>query len=161
MYNKAASFSEDRLYRYTLWRVRLGLDALRTPYVAFIGLNPSIADETIDDPTIRRCVGFAESFGYESMCMVNLFAYRATDPKHMMLSKNPVGPNSEFYLRLVLEGAGLIIAAWGNGGAHLDRGNEVRRKFSDLEFNYLKLTKAGQPAHPLYLPKTLKPVLWK
>ena len=79
--NKTATFSECRKYRYTLWRRWDGLFA--SGYAMFIGLNPSTADETNDDPTIRRCIGYARDWGYGGLCMTNLFAFRATLPKNM------------------------------------------------------------------------------
>jgi hypothetical protein len=79
----------------------------------FVGLNPSTADETSDDPTIRRCIAFAKSWGYSALCMTNLFAYRATDPKIMKKAQYPVGPDNDDYLKMLSAGAGVVIAAWG------------------------------------------------
>ena len=73
-------FSQDREFRYTLWR-QWGR-VVKT--VAFIGLNPSTADEQVDDPTVRRCIRFAKDWGYDAMWMMNIFAFRATDPKVML-----------------------------------------------------------------------------
>lgn len=76
----SASFSLDRVYRYHLWR-RLKREGCGS--VAFIGLNPSTADEQKDDPTVRRCIGFARAWGYDRVEMLNLFAFRAKDPREM------------------------------------------------------------------------------
>lgn len=151
---KTALFSNDRKYRYTLWRTwEYGKD-----YVVFIGLNPSTADETEDDPTIRRCIGYAKSWGYGSLCMINLFAFRATNPIDMQIQADPIGPLNNIYLFDVSKQARIIIAAWGTNGAFLRRDEEVISLIPNL--HYLRLTKNGFPAHPLYLPKDLEPIKW-
>ncbi len=124
----------------------------------FIGLNPSTADETKDDPTVRRCIGYARAWGYAGLCMTNLFAFRATLPGDMMSAENPVGVENNRTLVEMAENAGLVVAAWGIHGMYLGRDNEVSRLIPDLY--YLKLTRNGFPAHPLYLPKRLKPIRW-
>ena len=92
----SAIFSSCRKYRYILWR-RWAVDC-NANYAMFVGLNPSTADETDDDPTIRRCIRFAKSWGYSGLCMANLFAYRATDPKDMLVATGPVGVENDKYL---------------------------------------------------------------
>jgi hypothetical protein len=155
--NKSATFSPCRKYRYTLWRHWGSIFTSR--YAMFIGLNPSTADETNDDPTIRRCIGYAKEWGYGGLCMTNLFAFRATSPKDMKVVDDPVGPDNDHYLKFITESVDVILAAWGNHGAYRDRDEEVYKMIPKL--SYLKLTKAGFPAHPLYLPKGLKPILWE
>lgn len=124
-------------------------------YVVFIGLNPSTADETDDDPTIRRCIGYAKAWGYSGVRMVNLFAYRATKPADLLLAPEPVGPENDAWLLGFAEDAGLVVAGWGVYGAHLARDTTVKRLLPNL--HYLRMTKDGHPGHPLYLPKTLVP----
>ena len=121
----------------------------------FIGLNPSTADETEDDPTIRRCIGFAKDWGFGGLCMVNLFAYRATDPGDMMSSEDPVGPENDIWLKKLPADAGIIVAAWSNGGSYLGRSKEIVRMLPNLKC--LKMNKSGEPAHPLYLPSSATP----
>lgn len=121
----------------------------------FVGLNPSTADETLDDPTIRRCVGFAKDWGYSGLCMTNLFAFRATDPAKMLAAPDPVGPDNDKVLQELAQNAGVVVAAWGTHGAHLKRDAHVRSLLPRL--HCLWLTKAGFPGHPLYLPKNLTP----
>lgn len=96
------AFSEDRAFRYTLWR-EWDVDSLTGcaddlphghQFAQFIGLNPSTADETRDDPTIRRCIGFAKLWGYGALCMTNLFAFRATKPRDMRQAADPIGPEN-------------------------------------------------------------------
>lgn len=148
--NNSATFSSCRKYRYDLWR--RWKDG---PYVMFIGLNPSTADETNDDPTVRRCIGYAQAWGYSALCMTNIFAWRNTDPAKMKATAEPVGPENDAHLARLASAAGLVVAAWGTHGAHLGRGEAVRKLIKNL--HCLKLTADGSPSHPLYLPKTLTP----
>lgn len=124
----------------------------------FVGLNPSTADETNDDPTIRRCIAFAKSWGHEALCMTNLYAFRATDPNDMFAAKEPIGAQNDSFLRDMASRAGIVIAAWGVHGAHRGRGTAVQKMLSPL--HVLKLTKDGHPSHPLYLKKDLQPFPW-
>jgi hypothetical protein len=150
---RSATLSPCRAYRYSLWR-RWG----RGPYAMFIGLNPSTADETNDDPTIRRCISFARAWGYEALCMTNLFAYRATQPADMKKAADPVGWDNDHVLRQLADQAGVVVAAWGAHGTHKGRDQSVRLLVPGL--HYLRLTKDGHPGHPLYLPASLRPVAW-
>lgn len=149
-----ALFSSCRIYRYDLWREWIGGDG----YAMFVGLNPSTADESKDDPTIRRCIAFAKSWGFGALCMTNLFAYRATLPEVMKAAHDPVGPDNNQRLFEAAQHAGVIVAAWGTDGAHLGRAATVRLMLPRL--HYLRMTKFGHPGHPLYLPKTLSPIAW-
>ncbi len=153
--DKSASFSDCRTYRYALWRT---WDA-EADYVMFVGLNPSTADETMDDPTIRRCIAFAKDWGYGGLVMTNLFAYRSTDPAVMKVASDPVGPANDGWLSMLSENAGIVIAAWGTHGTHQQRNAVVCKLIPEL--HCLRQTKGGHPGHPLYLPKTLQPVHFK
>ena len=86
-----ASFSKDRIHRYTLYRVWNE----ELPKVLFIGLNPSTATETKNDPTIRRCMGYAKDWGYGSYIMGNIFAFRSTDPKNLRKTHDPIGSETD------------------------------------------------------------------
>ena len=154
-----ASFSPCRTYRYALWRNWGGLLPGANGYAMFVGLNPSTADETEDDPTIRRCIGFAKAWGYAGLCMTNLFAFRATDPRVMKAATDPVGEDNDWTLQITAETAGVVVAAWGAHGTHMGRADAVRRMLPSL--HYLRLTKDGHPGHPLYLPASLRPVPWQ
>lgn len=92
----------------------------------FVGLNPSTADELLDDPTIRRCVAFARSWGYGALCMTNLFAFRATDPDVMKSADDPVGPENDQHLQDLANGASVVIAAWGVHGTFGGRHSVAR-----------------------------------
>lgn len=150
---KTATFSDDRVYRYTLtreWDEKLST-------VAFIGLNPSTADQNMDDPTIRRCIGFARRWGYGRLLMLNLFGFRATRPKDLyaMYENSRVLAIGEMNHPVHIHGylnqfnASLVIAAWGkclnNHGAafaHVSQG---------IRLSCLGRNKDGSPKHPLYL----------
>ena len=147
-----AKLSKCRNYRYALWRI---WDDSK-PYVMIIGLNPSTADETEDDPTITRCINFAKSWGFGGVCMANLFAFRATAPSDMMAANDPVGSENDTWLKKLSKDAGIVVAAWGNDGSYLSRSTQVKNNFTDLY--YIKMNKSGEPAHPLYLKASLKPV---
>lgn len=150
----AIALSPCQLYRYALWRI---WDET-TPWVMFVGLNPSTADELQNDPTARRCIGFAQRWGYGGVCITNLFAYRATDPRQLLLVADPVGAETDRWLTYISHDAGLVVAAWGNHGHLMGRDRTVFPLLKQP--HYLALTKQGQPAHPLYLRKTLNPIMF-
>jgi len=147
-----AQFSACRKYRYALWR---RWDESK-PYAMFVGLNPSTADEVNNDPTVIRCINFAKSWGYGGLCMANLFAYRATDSDDLMAAVEPVGSANDDWLVNLANDAGVVVAAWGNNGRHLNRSEDVVASLPNL--HYLKRNKSGEPAHPLYLKSDLLPV---
>lgn len=144
----------DGDYRYWLTRT---WDAAAEP-MTWIMLNPSTADAETDDPTIRRCIGFAKAWGFGSFRVVNLFALRSTDPAALRSHPDPIGPKNDEYLRDATADVSLTVAAWGNHGAFLGRGYAVAASIPRL--HVLNMTKEGQPAHPLYLPKTREPMPW-
>lgn len=148
---KSARFSPCRSHRYELWR-RWADDQ---PYALIIGLNPSTADESQDDPTIRRCIRFARDWGYGALCMGNLFALRATDPRVMLDHWAPVGADNDATLLRLAAGAGIVVAAWGAHGSHRRRDQWALANLPNL--HHLGLTKSGQPRHPLYLPADTLP----
>ena len=139
-----ASLSRCGRFRYALWRT---WDDTR-PVVVFVGLNPSTADKTTDDPTLRRCINYARDWGYGGVCMANLFAYRATDPANMKAALDPVGPRNNHWLKRLGAEAGLVVAAWGNDGSYLGRSQQVLGLLPNP--HCLKINKSGEPAHPLY-----------
>jgi len=151
----SAVFSNDRVYRYVLFR-SWGPDGQT---IAFIGLNPSTADETKNDPTVSRCINYAKRWGFQSMHMLNIFAFRATDPKAMLRATDPVGDCNDEWIENVCKDAHMIVLCWGQHGHYLDRGKEVMESLRKLgkPLHYLKACKNGMPGHPLYLPADLKP----
>jgi len=148
-----AVFSDCELYRYALWRS--WDDSL--PQVMFVGLNPSVADASQDDPTIRRCISYAQQWGYGSLCVTNLFAFGATYPDDLKQAEDPIGPENDAWLRNLAAEADLSVAFWGNHGSFLARDSVVRQLLPDL--HCFKLTKQGQPHHTRGLPDGLQPML--
>jgi hypothetical protein len=155
---RTTTFSPCRRYRYTLWRDWSDLATPDTGYLMVIGLNPSTADETDDDPTIRKCKAFARQFGYTSLCMTNLFAWRDTDPAKMKKAEEPIGPDNDTHLLHCAAHAGMILAAWGKHGAHRDRAAAVVKLLAQSSLHALRLNNDGSPEHPLYIPYTVQPV---
>jgi hypothetical protein len=119
----SALFDTTGKYRYLL---RREWDATREA-IAFVMLNPSTADATVNDATIRRCLNFAIAWGYGSLWVGNLFAYRSSDPKRLYSVIDPIGPGNDEYLRQLAENVGSIILAYGDRGIYLDRGETVQR----------------------------------
>lgn len=149
-----ARFSHDKKYRYLLGR-RIGDSPRR---LLFIMLNPATADETQDDPTIRRCIGFAERWGYGMLEVANLFAYRTPYVAELRRAADPVGPDNDKWIANALTAAEKVILAWGNHGAYKNRSDEVKRMAIDAALPYnLGLNKTGEPKHPLYLPASTSP----
>lgn len=153
-------FEKD--YRYILSRDLDPLGLSNKGTLLLIMLNPSTADETTDDPTIRRCIGFANSWGYRYLEVMNLYAYRATDPKDLASAGWPVGKKNDIALRAGLPEADLIVCAWG-GKARRDRVNyfySLAREagVSNRLHSIGRCNADGSPPHPLYLKKDLRPV---
>lgn len=146
-------FSPCQKYRYTLWRE---WDASKRSFANFICLNPSTATATLDDPTIRRCIRFAKDWGYGALCVTNIFAFRATDPKLMKLEADPIGPDNDRWLLRVWADANISVAAWGTHGTHQHRDTAVMCWLRNI--HCLAKTAGGHPKHPLYLAAKLKPV---
>lgn len=152
---KSAEISPCGKYRYHLRR-EWDLDL---PRVAFIMLNPSTADANDDDPTIRRCIGFAKAWGYGGLDVVNLYGYRATNPKELKNVPSPIGPHNDDTLLAIVPYVDRVICAWGAHGGK--RGDSVLRKLRQegLVPMCLAKTKRGDPMHPLYLKADLLPAL--
>ncbi len=146
----SAVLSDDGAYRYYLSRV--WEDSAEK--LVFVMLNPSTADAEADDPTIRKCIGFARRFGFGGIEVVNLFAYRATKPEALRdPDADPVGPDNDHYLRNVCRNR-FVVCAWGAlGRVYYARVQEVLRLLEDVSAVAvsLALTKHGHPQHPLML----------
>lgn len=158
---RAASLSLCRTYRYSLTR-RWSPD--RGAVWVFVMLNPSTADGHDDDATVRRCVGFARRGGAVELCVVNLYALRATDPRELWRAEDPVGPENDRHLLAAAARAdassGAVIAAWG-AHARPDRVRAVVGLFGGRrDLLCLGTTAAGAPRHPLYLPAAASPRPW-
>jgi len=153
-----ASLSDDGVYRYWLSR-RLSMGERA---VVFVGLNPSTADATQDDQTIRREVDYARRWGFDLYWKGNLYAYRSTDPAHLrpLDDLTAVGPLNQESLRWLAQKAEIIVCAW--GGEPLKPSAQRLAQQLQLQPNarYLQLNADGTPSHPLYLKKTLTPLSW-
>jgi hypothetical protein len=149
---KTAQISDCGTYRYELTR-RWGPGAR----VCWIMLNPSTADADVDDPTIRRCMGFTRQWGYDALTVVNLFAYRAADPRHLhdaaQAGVDPAGPLNVDCVALAAKFAGLVVAAWGANAVSLNRAAKTTQFLTacGVELWCLGKTKDGHPKHPLYV----------
>lgn len=143
--HRFAVFSPCRMYRYSLSRI---WDPTQSK-VVFVGLNPSTADEQADDPTVRRCVGFARRWNFGGLVLVNLFAYRSTDPAGLLKAADPIGPENDKHILTRSSEAAFVVVAWGTRGSLLNRDKQV---LSMLPKAYcLGVTIEGHPKHPLYL----------
>lgn len=153
---KDAVISPCGLFRYTLRRT---WDPSKGK-VLVIGLNPSTADAYVDDPTIRREIAFAISWGYGTLLKGNLFAFRATDPKKMRKAEDPIGPENDKYLLDMRKEASLVICAWGAGGNFRVRDYDVLNLCKGSVIKCLGKTKEGFPRHPLYVKADTALVDW-
>lgn len=151
-----AVFDPTGTYRYTLWRAW----AETGMRVAFVMLNPSTADTGRLDPTVRRCLGYAQRWGYASLEVVNLFAYRTPSPTHLRTVRSPVGPDNDAYVLAAVERADAVLLGWGNWGSLHGRDREMLRILRDHPLHCLGWTNVGQPRHPLYLRLDERPVLY-
>lgn len=145
----SAVISADGLYRYRLDRVFADIGP---PPLVFCMLNPSKAGAENNDPTIRRCIGFAKREGSRGLIVVNLYAYRSTDPDILWKSFNPVGPDNYIHLQQVSRLAGRVICAWGTK-AQPEIANTNISIFKSMGANLMCLgvNKDGSPKHPLYV----------
>ena len=144
---KDAVISGCGKYRYLLTR------GLCSNPLVLIMLNPSTADADIDDPTIRRCIGFANSGGYDGIIVVNLYAFRSPNPKDLLQAPDPVGSENDQYITSIISKHKTAVCAWGSN-ALLDRVNHVMSilKQNEAKIVCLGMNKNGSPKHPLYIP---------
>lgn len=151
-----AVLSPCKRYRYQLVR-SWGARPSRKSTVVFIGLNPSTADATTDDPTLRKCTAYARAWGFNRLVMVNLFGWRATDPNELRFARDPIGKQNDTHIMSAVSGGTLIIACWGEFGSLLNRADTLRARYP-RRLHCLQTNRSGEPTHPLYLPATLTPV---
>jgi hypothetical protein len=159
-----ADFSPCRTWRYALWR-QWGEDPFNR--VAFIGLNPSTADETANDPTIRRCIDFAKRWKFDGLYMLNLYAFRATEPLDMVAAVDPVGPGN---LNAIAEHAGnarLVVAAWGTLATRYRPRVQWQTHIVAVRtvivqpLHCLGYTQDWSPRHPLFVKAVTTPQLFE
>jgi hypothetical protein len=153
-----AVYSDCEAYRYMLTRTwdPEGRRAL------FVMLNPSTATEVQNDPTVERCERRARALGFGAFRVTNIFAFRATDPRVMRATVDPVGRGNDAAIAESAPWADQIICAWGTHGEHLGRGPEVEAllRAAGQPLWHLGLSKAGHPKHPLYIAYSQRPERW-
>lgn len=146
---RTAVISDCGLFRYRL--TRTWDETL--PKLGFVMLNPSTADAEQDDPTIRRCVGFAKREACGGIIVVNLYAFRSTDPAGLKTAVDAVGPDNDRHIGLAIDETEKIVMAWGKLGPIKSRAEAVLRLVRSFgrEPHCLGKTKDGHPRHPLML----------
>jgi hypothetical protein len=117
----------------------------------FLMLNPSTADAVRNDPTVRRCIGYAQRWGYATLLVTNIFAFRATLPRVLAAAPDPVGPENDAYIVQTARTAERVVIAWGIHGRLHDRDRCVIELLRDIPLLHLGLTREGHPRHPLYV----------
>lgn len=150
-----AVYSECLRYRYALTRVWA-----EGPRISFVMLNPSTATEVQNDPTVERCERRARAMGFGAFRVVNIFGFRATDPRDMRAAPDPIGPENDAAIIAAADWADMILCAWGTHGAHLGRGAAVAQMLAGYDLHHLGLTQAGDPKHPLYISYAQRPEPW-
>jgi hypothetical protein len=151
---RSAVISPDGLYRY-----RLDRRWAPGPTITWVMLNPSTANSTTDDPTLKRVTNYSRAWGFGALTVANLYAWRATNPRELWQTPDPVGPENDRHLIEAASGVE-VVAAWG-ANARPGRIAEVLALPGMGRVQALEVTKAGQPKHPLYLRGNLVPFLWR
>jgi hypothetical protein len=170
-----ACFDSTGAYRYCLWRIW----ASEAPRLAFVMLNPSTADAEVNDATIRRCLGFAQRWGYGSLEVVNLFALRTPHPQQLRQVAEPVGAECDAFILAAVARAERVVLGWGNWGKLYGRDRAVLDLLIHSAMTHPTMThptmthptmthapnlyclgcnQSGQPRHPLYLKREVQPV---
>lgn len=160
-----AEFSPCSQYRYWLsreWGFRRFSDG-REPFVLWIGMNPSTAEADIDDPTIRREMGYTRAMGFDAYVKTNCMDYRATDPKRLLgLDVLPCSAENAANIGKLALRAARVIAAWGALPKPLRRyADAVLRELDGVPIYCMGRTADGSPRHPLYLSRDADPVIWR
>lgn len=153
MRSSAADISDDQAYRWSLWRTWPAGEST----VLFVCCNPSTADGTEDDPTVRRCVAYAQAWGYRAVAIGNLYAFRTSKPRDLRAVPEPVGPLNDQALAAMVLDATIVVCAWGADpgiAGYTERVAEVTALLNTYArgLQCLGRTKDGWPRHPLYMP---------
>ena len=156
--NTDCEFSPCRKYRWRLnriWQPEKGV-------VNFCMLNPSIADENRNDPTVATTIQLADRWGFGGVVVTNIFAWRATDPKDMRAAAEPIGAENNKHIQQVARSAKLVMIAWGAHGHYLNRGEQVLDgPLHGLKTYCLGWTESGQPRHPLFVKRDKLPIRYR
>lgn len=156
----AGFISKCQKFRHYLTRK---IDVDNDLVLTFIMLNPSTADEKKDDPTLRKCMGFCERLGYGNLIVVNLFDYRATDPKQLKIVSTPCSEKNMDFVKAASEVADKVICAWGVNGTLYKQNEKVLKVLAKkgIPVHALDITKHGHPKHPLYISYEKTPVFFR
>ena len=132
------------------------------PILNVVALNPSTADRDKNDPTCERLERRARSWDFGTLIVTNIFAWRSTNPKVLRQVADPIGPENDRWIMEWARRSDMVLLAYGTNGRYRQRGDIVRRMLTDLgiELWCLGWTDEGFPAHPLYLPMTIRPQLF-
>jgi hypothetical protein len=160
-----AHYSDCKNYRYALVRI---WDSSK-PLVVFLMLNPSTATEFEDDPTVAKCRRYAMRWGFGQLAVLNLFAWRSTDPAALRALEDPIGPHNNYWIFSMAAGQAApyqqnpkMICAWGKDGNLRSRASFVTGMLRErFDLYALKVNGDGTPAHPLYLKESLDPIIWR
>lgn len=156
-----ALISKCGSYRYWLTR-RCGNLFADKGLALFVMLNPSTADAQNNDPTIRRCINFADIWGFKNMAVANLYAYRATKPKDLWKAEDPIGPRNDYWLKSLTRHCSQIICAWGvNAQSQRIVDFKALMASSESRMWCLGTTKNGSPRHPLYVKANTPLIEWE
>ncbi len=147
---------QNNQYRYLLRRVWDGAK----PKISFIGLNPSVADERIDDNTVRKCITIARRDGFGEMTMLNVFGYRSTDPSVLEDLHDPVGDLNDQYILEDCKAASKIVVAW---GSHVpdERHQTLLKLLTGFSLWCFAVNKDGKPKHPLYVSNKAPLIIYR
>jgi hypothetical protein len=160
-HHAGAVFSDCGKYRYVLWRCLTGRFDEPHTSVLWLMLNPSTANATKLDPTLTRCLAYTKAWGYQQMAVVNVFAFRSTNPKGLLSAVDPVGAENDQHIGIEAAGADLVVCGWGEGVPTWARHriDDVARELERAGKvpHALAVTGAGNPSHPLYLKADLSP----
>lgn len=156
------SSEPDPVYRYALWRLMNPAAVLCPSVMSIIMVNPSTADHEANDPTMASVLRFGKMMGFDMVLVANLFALRAADPKDLRKHCAPRGRMADAWIDAVAMRGNAVFAAWGANGSLQGRGEEVAgRLAAHHDLFCLRLTKSGAPEHPLYLPSSARPMIYR
>jgi hypothetical protein len=155
---RSAEFDATGQYRYRLGR---RWDPQR-PAITFVMLNPSRADHRQEDPTLRRCLGLAQGWGYGALTVVNLFAHCSSQPQALQRVPDPVGPENDRFLLAACTDTPTLVLAWGNSGSLYGRDRAVFHRLEPYRDRCYCLgrNQTGQPRHPLYVRRQTPLLPW-
>lgn len=154
--SKYAMLSPCLQYRFALsraWEPNMRV-------IGFILLNPSTADDKIDDPTVKKLIQFAKHNKYGGFLLANIFSLRSTDPKLLRTHHDPIGPSNDYWIAQLTRWSEIVVCGWGNHGSLNNRGKEVKLIIPKAKRFAFGFNNGGQPTHPLYLSPTKRFLPW-